>query len=138
MAVFAVRPIERGALIGAADVELRPHAGVVPAQSIASLEAVTGKEATQAIRAGAMVLAGQTRPATLVRRGERVSVQAKAAGVVVRTFATAAQDGAAGELIMVESMAGKERYAARVTGVRELEVFAMRTAAGDVAEQIVR
>lgn len=130
---FAVRPIERHTLVGAADIELRPHAGAVPAQAIASLEAVVGKEAANAIRPGAMVLSSQLRAAVLVRRGERVSVRVRAAGVTVRTFATAQQDGAEGDLVMVESLAGKERYTASVTGVRELEVFSASSTAADVA-----
>lgn len=133
LVAFAVRPIERGVLIGAADVELRSHAGAVPAQAVASLEAVVGKEAITAIRSGAMVLSNQLRSAVLVRRGERVSVRVRAAGVTVRTFATAQQDGAEGELVMVESLAGKERYTASVTGVRELEVFSASSIAADVA-----
>jgi flagella basal body P-ring formation protein FlgA len=135
LVAFAVRPIERDALVGAADVELRPHAGAVPVQAVASLEAVVGKEATTAIRPGAMLMSNQLRAAVLVRRGERVSIRVRAAGVTVRTFATAQQDGAEGDLVMVESLANKERYTASVTGVRELEVFAARSTATDVADR---
>ena len=37
---------------------------------------------------------------------------------------TAQQDGSLGDLVQVQALEGKERYAARVSGVRELEVFA--------------
>jgi flagella basal body P-ring formation protein FlgA len=135
LVVFTVRPIERGALVGVADVELRPHAGAVPAQAFATLESIIGKEAVTAVRPGAMLLSNQVRAATLVRRGERVSVRVRAAGVTVRTFATAQQDGAEGDLIMVESLAGKERYTASVTSSSEVEVFAARSTAVDVARR---
>ena len=135
---FATRAIERGDLISAADVELRAHAESTPAQAVASLESVIGKEAVQVIRPGAMVLSSQVRQPLVVRRGERVSVRARAAGVSVRTFATAQDDGSVGDLVMVQSLMGKERYAARVTGVRELEVFAAAATAADVASTAVR
>lgn len=133
LAVFAVRPIERGALVGVADVELRPHVGALPTQAIVSLEAIIGKEATAGIRPDVILQSNQVRSATLVRRGERVNVRVRTAGVTVRTFATAQQDGAAGDLIMVESLAGKERYTASVTPTGELEVFVARSTATDVA-----
>ena len=135
---FATRAIERGDLISAADVELRAHAESTPAQAVASLESVIGKEAVQVIRPGAMVLSSQVRQPLVVRRGERVSVRARAAGVSVRTFATAQDDGSVGDLVMVQSLMGKERYAARVSGVRELEVFAAAATAADVASTAVR
>ena len=93
---------------------------------------VVGKEATQTLRAGSAILSTQVRSPLLVRRGERVSVRARAAGVVVRTYATAQQDGSLSDLIQVQALTGKERYAARVSGTRELEVFA----AGAAAEEI--
>ena len=80
-----------------------------------------------------MLLTSQVRAPLLVRRGERVSVRARAAGIVVRTYATAQQDGSLGDLVQVQALEGKERYAARVSGVRELEVFAAGASAGEVA-----
>jgi flagella basal body P-ring formation protein FlgA len=131
--VVARRAIERGDLIGAADVELRSIVGATSAQAGRTLDEFVGKEAVQAIRPESIVLTSQVRAPLVVLRGERVSVRARAAGVSVRTFATAQQDGSVGDLIMVQSLAGKERYAARVTGVRELEVFAAAPTAADLA-----
>jgi len=133
MAAFATRPIERGDFIRRSDIELRPHVGALPVQAISSLEAVVGKEAVQGIRADSLVMANQVRSPLIVRRGERVSVRARAEGISVRTYAVAQQDGSFGDLVMVESLVGKERFAARVAGSRELEVFAAGASAGDVA-----
>ncbi len=129
----AVRTIERGDFVRATDVVLRPIGGAVPAQAVASLDAAVGQEAVQTIRTDAVILANQLRAPIIVRRGERVTVKARAAGVVVRTYATAREDGALGDLIMVEALEGRERYAARVSGARELEVFAAGAAAGEIA-----
>lgn len=131
--VFAVRPIAVGDFVRATDVELRSYSGNVSTRAAASLDAVIGKEATQAIRPETIVLSNQVRSPLLVRRGERVSVRARAAGVLVRTYATAQQDGSLGDLIQVQAIEGRERYAARVAGLRELEVFAAGTSASDVA-----
>lgn len=133
LAVFASQAIEAGDLIRAADVTVRPFAGVIPAQAARSLEQVVGKEAVQPIRAGAMLLTGNVRAPLLVRRGERVAIKARAAGIVVRTYATAQQNGCLGDLIQVQALEGKDRYAARVSGLRELEVFAAGMSAHDVA-----
>ena len=65
-----------------------------------------------------------------------MSVRARAAGVVVRTYATARQDGSMGDLISVQSLETKGRFAARVSGLRELEVFAGGTSAVEVAAAV--
>jgi flagella basal body P-ring formation protein FlgA len=130
---FAMRQIEAGDFVRATDVELRPYVGNTPGQAAMSLESVISKEAIQAIRPGAMVLNSQLRSPRLVRKGERVSVRARAGGVTVHTYATAQQDGSMGDLIAVQALEGKERYSARVSGLRELEVFAGGTSAVEVA-----
>ena len=58
---------------------------------------------------------------------------ARAAGVSVRTYAMSQQDGGMGDLVMVQSLASKERYAARVIGVRELEIFTAGASAAELA-----
>jgi flagella basal body P-ring formation protein FlgA len=134
MVAVALRQIERGDLVRMTDVELRPQAGNLPLQAAASTDAVVGKEAVQTIRNGSVVLTSQVRAPFVVARGERVAVRARAAGVTVRTYAVAEQDGAMGDLVMVRSVdSKKDRYPARVTGVRELEVFAGGASAADVA-----
>lgn len=129
----AVRTIERGDFVRATDVVLRPVGGSVPQRSVASIDAAVGKEALQNIRADSVLLSNQLRSPILVHRGERVTVKAKASGVVVRTYATARDEGSLGDLIMVEALEGREKYAARISGVRELEVFAAGAVAGEIA-----
>jgi flagella basal body P-ring formation protein FlgA len=137
MVAFALRTIERGEFVRATDVALQPHTLAVPANASRTLDGIVGREAVQSIRAGAMVMTNQVRAPILVRRGERVSVCAKAAGVTVRTYATAQQDGSLGDLIAVQAQDSKDRYSARVSGVRELEVLAI-SASADGAASIVR
>lgn len=133
MTVFVVQPVKRGDLIRRSDVELRPHLGALPAQAAIALDAVIGKEAVQGLRPDSIVQTNQVRSPIVVRRNERVSVRARAAGVSVRTYAMAQQDGGMGDLVMVQSIASKERYAARVVGVRELEIFTAGASAAELA-----
>jgi hypothetical protein len=62
--------------------------------------------------------------ATLVRRGEAVTVCSRAQGVCVRTMAKALEDGGRDELIMLESLENKNRFSARIVGPQEAEVRA--------------
>ena len=133
LAVVALRNIERGDLVRTTDIELRPQAGALPGRAIASTQEAIGKEAVQTIRAGGVVLGSQLRAPVLVRRGERVSVRARTGGVTVRTYAMAQQDGSLGDLVMVTPTDSRDKYVARVSGVRELEVFAAGATAGDLA-----
>jgi flagella basal body P-ring formation protein FlgA len=133
MVVVAVRPITAGDFVRATDVALRPHIGQMSDKIATSLEQVVGKEAQQAIRADALLYTNQVRSPLLVRKGERVSVRARAGSVVVRTYGTVQQDGGMGELVQVQALEGRERYAARVSGLRELEVFAAGASADDLA-----
>jgi flagella basal body P-ring formation protein FlgA len=131
LAVVATRPIERGMLVRRADVELRPVYAAIPVQVAKDVEAIVGKEAVQGIRAESTVLTSQVRAPLVVKRGERVTVRARAAGIAVSTYATAMQDGGVGDLISVESLSTKERFAARVSGRRELEVYAGGVTSGE-------
>jgi flagella basal body P-ring formation protein FlgA len=138
MAVVVTRPIERGQLIRLTDVELRPHVGAVPKQAMFSLNSAVGKEAVHGLRTDSLLLANQVRSPLLVRRGDRVSIRVRAAGVTIRTFAVAQQDGSAGELVAVQNADGKERYTAVVSGLRELEILAGGASAVDVASAAPR
>jgi flagella basal body P-ring formation protein FlgA len=133
LAVVVTRPVERGQLIRRSDVELRPHLGAVPKQALFTLDSAVGKEAVQGLRADSLVLTNQVRSPLLVRRGDRVSVRVRAAGVTIRTFAIAQQDGSAGDLVAVQNADGKERYTGLVRGLRELEIFTAGASAVDIA-----
>jgi flagella basal body P-ring formation protein FlgA len=133
MTVFAARSIAAGDFIRATDVVMRPAPAPLPAHAARSVDQVVGKEAVRVVREGAILLTANLKAPLMVRQGERVSIKARAAGVVVRTYATAQQNGCMGDLVQVQALEGKERYAARVSGLRELELFAAGTTTGDVA-----
>ncbi len=64
------------------------------------------------------------RPPLWVHRGDVVTVYANTAGIRIRTTARARDDGSQGELVAVESLLDRSTYYARVSGIREVEVFA--------------
>ncbi|QDS98316.1 flagellar basal body P-ring formation chaperone FlgA [Adhaeretor mobilis] len=133
MALFVVHNIERGMIVGPGDVELRVTQNRLPSNACKSVDAVVGMEARQPLRADTLLSAGQLVAPRLVERGETVTVFARTGGVLVRTLGVAQQHGAQGDLVRVETLDGDDRYAARVTGHRELEVFATGVNAGDLA-----
>jgi len=127
--VVAVRQIERGAIITAADVELRnldlPAGGALRRRTVEDIDDTIGMEARQAIQAGDAIFWDQLRSPVVVKRGEVITVTSQAGGIRVRTTARARQDAALGELVQVESMETRERYDVRVTGPREAAILAV-------------
>jgi flagella basal body P-ring formation protein FlgA len=126
--VVAVRPIARGAMITAADVELQSLAEIPAASSrrapVDSIEKLLGMEARQAIQPGQVMYSDDVQAPILVKRGELITVVSQGGGIRVRTTARARHDGAKGELVQVETEGTGERFDARVTGPREAAVFA--------------
>jgi flagella basal body P-ring formation protein FlgA len=139
-AVVTVRPVARGGVITAADVELQmvePSAKASGSRGIVdSVERIIGREARQAIQVGEVVFADQVKAPLLVKRGDLVTVASQGGGIRVSTSAKALQDGASGELIQVESLNSKERFDARVVGLRQATIFTpSRVALPQQAEQ---
>ena len=121
--VTALRGLSRGSIIREADVELQPAATGAGA-GFHSLAEVLGREVTRAVAAGKPLLPDDLRPPLAVHRGEVVTVYANAAGIRIRTTARARDEGGEGELVSVQSLLDHSTYYARVSGIREVEVFA--------------
>ena len=129
--VVAGRTLERGEVIRPMDVELR----VVPPQQLPiaqrkreswaeSLDDVVGLEVTRPFQSGQALDVAALRRPLLVRRGEVVTVLARAEGVQVKTSARAMEQGALGDLITLQVVDSRERYTARVIGQQKAEVYA--------------
>ena len=69
------------------------------------------------------MFADEVQSPLLVKRGELITVASQGGGIRVRTSAQALQDGAHGDLMQVESPDSKQRYDARIVGLREATVF---------------
>jgi flagella basal body P-ring formation protein FlgA len=124
--VVAVRPISRGDVITAADIELRTvdvSSKSVNQKAVDSVDKLIGMEARQAIQVGDVVLTDEVQSPILVKRGDVVTVSSQSGGIRVRTTAKALHDGARGDLVQVESLASQQKYDVRVVGMREAAVF---------------
>ncbi|MBN2476195.1 MAG: flagellar basal body P-ring formation protein FlgA [Pirellulales bacterium] len=129
--VVTVRPLMRGTLLRAADVELKRESRQDTDSTLFySIDEVVGKEITQSIPKGQVLRPRMLRAPLLVRRGDVVTVCARCNGILVRTTARARDDGSLGELIAVESLQDRQRYYARVSKIREVEVLARPVQAG--------
>lgn len=119
-------PLSRGAIVRAADVELRrdvelPENGDV----FHRLEEVIGQEVKQTIAGGLVVGHDVLRTPTLVRRGDAVTVYARSSGLQVRTTGRAMEEGGLGDLIAIETLQkNRQSFFARVSGPQEVEIFA--------------
>ena len=132
--VVAVRPLQRGAIVSAADVELRPQSGTSRRISAVrgstlfhQVDAVVGLEIMRSIRSDQPLEPRMLRRPLLVRRGDVIRVIARASGVTIKTTARATHDGAAGDLVTLQSETNKEKFLARVTGLGQAEVYASGT-----------
>ena len=141
--VVAARALPRGAIVRDGDVEL---ANEVPVEGgstpLRSLDDALGRETTRAVAAGKLVDKESLRTPLLVRRGEVVTVYANSSGIRIRTVARARDDAGLGELVSVESLLDRAAYYARVSGVREVEVYARSARAerpeAEAADNVVR
>ncbi len=131
--VTTLRPIARGDLIRASDLQTEVVEGSLQSTTITEPSQIIGMQAKQSIGKGKVISRNQIAAPLQVERGETVTVFARTAGIAVRTYAVARQDGALGDLIQVETLDKKDRYAARVSGLRELEVLAAGASVRDYA-----
>jgi len=128
-AVVAIRPIGRGEVVKAADIEIRmvDAASKSAGQRVAadSVEKLIGMEARQAIQAGDIVFTDQVQAPIVVKRGDVITVTSQSGGIRVRTSGKAMHDAARGDLVQVEALGSKQKYDARVVGPREAAVYAI-------------
>jgi flagellar basal body P-ring formation protein FlgA len=134
--VAVVRAMPRGSILRAEDVKLVEQVAneqiVQVEEAFHTLEDVIGKETQKAISPGQVLDKNYVRSQILVRRGDVVTVYARAAGIRVRTTARALSDGSKGDLIAVETLetGSRDKFDARVTGAQVVEVWAGSIAAG--------
>ncbi len=123
--VVLVRAVGRGDRIGPGDVQLaRAEPGQRVENAFRSVDDAVGREATRAMAPGQLLTNEAARSPRLVRRGEPVTVYARAAGLQVHTVGTAKEEGGLGDVITVESRLSRQIFLARITGPQEAEVYA--------------
>jgi len=118
----ATRALERGTILRAADLEMRPLATSTGRASL-KIEDLVGQELLRAIPAGQQVVAEFAQSPRIVHRNGKVKIKAVAAGVVVTADGKALAEGGLGDNILVEDFATKEKIMTRVTGFERVEVL---------------
>jgi flagella basal body P-ring formation protein FlgA len=139
-AIVAIRPIGRGEVVKAADIELttvNANSKSIGQRAAAdAVEKLIGMEARQAIQTGDIVFIDQVQAPIVVKRGDVITVTSQSGGIRVRTSGKALHDASRGELVQVEAVGSREKYDARVTGPREAAVYAIsRPAAPEPVKQ---
>lgn len=120
----ASRALQRGTVLRATDLELRPvatqngNSAVLP-----KIEDLVGKELLRPLPAGQQLFPELVQSPRLVHRNDRVTIKAVTAGVVVSTAGKALEEGGPGDNVLVEDMATKEKLVTRVTGYQVVEVL---------------
>ena len=123
--VVAVRALPRGSTVREGDVELQQDASADAGSTVFhSLAEVIGRETTRSLAAGRAISQDSLRTPLMVHRGDVVTVYANSSGIRIRTAARARDDGAQGDLVAVESLLDRATYFTRVSGIREVEVYA--------------
>jgi len=126
MVVRLVRDVEKGDIFREDDFELRPIAAnsINTAQYETDIEAAVGNGAAQRLTAGGFLKANSIEKPLMVQKRQEVTAKARAGNWVVSCQVVALQDGAEGEVVLVETLEGKERFTAIVRGFGVVEKMA--------------
>ncbi len=115
--------LQRGERIGVTDVRLAPLPAKLWKDSYAtSLDAVLGLEVHGIVRENAPLSLSDVGPPILIHRGDLLEVRVIGGGVMITTNAKSIGEGAAGELVEVETIEPRRRLIAKVvsTGLAEI------------------
>lgn len=120
----AVRPLERGAILRATDLELRTApTSRGRGQATGKIADLVGKEMLHPLPAGQPISSDLVQSPRLVHRGDKVAVKALASGVVVTISGKALEAGGPGDNVLVEDSTTKEKLVTRVSGYQTVEVL---------------
>ena len=130
--VVVRRALPKGHIINESDVMLQRMDRIKGDDFFVDIKSVVGRETIKAVRELSPLAQSAVRSPLWVRRGEIVTVRAVNGGIVVRTEATALQDGVEGDTITVSKIdlsprKGKKEepvtYLVRVSAPKTVEVF---------------
>lgn len=118
----AARPLRRGDLVSAADIVIRPVAGVSAAQALTDPVQAVGRRLRAAVGAGQPLLDRQLDPVLDVEPGQTVSVVLRSGAIELAAEAVALGGGRTGDLVPVQVFRDGRRIEAEVAGPRNLIV----------------
>lgn len=122
--VVSTRPLVRGQPIGTADVTLEERDVLAGGgHLLLALEDAIGRSPRRNLPANTPLTASSVEMPVLVRRGEHVSLAARAGGITVTATGEALSDGRSGEQIRVRNLQSRRVVEATVTGQGRAEVI---------------
>lgn len=107
-------PLKRGDVLRSADVAEEER--WMPLTTEPAGPGAVGSIIRGRVTQGQVVRAADLEPATVVRKGDLVSVSCVSGSIVVRTTGRALEDGKVGEVIRLEKQGSKKPFNARVAG----------------------
>ncbi len=125
--VIATTAISKGTILQREHLQLQRGVQAAATDACHSIEDLLGQEALQNMAAGQILSAGLVREPELVRRGEVVTVLVHSSGVRLRMEARARESGRRGEMVLVESLADRSLFHARVSALQTVDVLARGT-----------
>lgn len=132
--VVTNRAIGRGERISESDVRLStPTHNSVSDHVFHSLDQVVGCETTRSLAVDSAITADTIQAPLLVRKRDVVTVYSRSPGIRVRTTGRATEDGALGDLVLIESLSDRKTFFARVSGPQEAEIYARAPQAAQVS-----
>jgi flagella basal body P-ring formation protein FlgA len=130
--VVPVRPLVRGEMVRANDVELRyvdktSESGAV----VQRLADAVGHQTRQSVSADQPLSVRSLQQPLLVRKNEEVDVMVRCGAIQAHRRAVALDNGTRGDMITVETTDGSQtQFNARVVDIRQVEVLPNSTSAG--------
>jgi flagella basal body P-ring formation protein FlgA len=122
--IEAVAEVPRGTLISPEHVrEVRGTQGRAPNGALTDQDCVIGQVATQRLAPGSLVTERMVATPKLVKRGEVITMIFESGGLRITDRAVATQDGAAGDLVVVQNLQSQRSVRALVTGERTVRVL---------------
>jgi flagella basal body P-ring formation protein FlgA len=121
--VFAARPLSRGAIIAAGDIETDfRDISMLGAGLIKGPDLAIGKQLGKSLRPGDAVFNHQLKNQTLVKRGDQVTILAKSGGLQVSAPGEVKNPGGAGDVVRVKNLMSRRILQARVVDEGVVEV----------------
>lgn len=122
--VVAARSMARDTVLAPGDVRLAESvAGSAPTGTLRDPAFAVGRRLKRQVNEGQALTAGLLVAATVIQRGQDVSVEARSGGLQVRMAGVARQDGALGDIIDVESKASGRVIQGVVRSAKSVEVM---------------
>jgi flagella basal body P-ring formation protein FlgA len=121
--VVAAAPLRRGKTVDGDSVKLEERdLQALPGGVLTNLADVIGKRMNTAVGPGAPIFRRSLQLEKLVKRGDRISVEAEAPGLALKVDARALEHGVLGQTIRVENPISRSRFLVQITGERQARV----------------